>query len=212
MTPALLSRPIACKLVARASKRPCVSRVMTTSSASHHRQFGTAPQSQCSRKPAARLNSGSVKLALPAAAAGVGIATQTRHLRQHARRPSSSTTGGGTEDPRKDENGTVVDPQSDGDRAADESEAVVEEVGGNTTCRPSVNDEGLEVEEEKQQQQTFFPWRHESTETARLLEKDDFSGMPNNFRVRFVRRLVACRELNMTALDAIPIPFYARGW
>lgn len=57
-----------------------------------------------------------------------------------------------------------------------------------------------------------FPWRHESRPSARLLEYDDLSGMPNNFRGRFVRRLVSCKELNLSPWDAIPIPFFARGW
>lgn len=57
-----------------------------------------------------------------------------------------------------------------------------------------------------------FPWRHESELPTRILEKDDFSGMPNNFRARFVRRLVSCKELNMSMFDAIPIPFFTRGW
>jgi len=57
-----------------------------------------------------------------------------------------------------------------------------------------------------------FPWRHEADPPARIEAKDDLSGMPNNFRSRFVRRLVACRELNLTPLDAISIPFYSRAW
>lgn len=57
-----------------------------------------------------------------------------------------------------------------------------------------------------------FPWRHESRPPARLLEYDDLSGMPNNFRGRFVRRLVSCKELNLSPWDAMPIPFFARGW
>jgi len=57
-----------------------------------------------------------------------------------------------------------------------------------------------------------FPWRHESRPLARLLEYDDLSGMPNNFRGRFVRRLVSCKEMNLSPWDAMPIPFFARGW
>ena len=58
----------------------------------------------------------------------------------------------------------------------------------------------------------YFPWRHESRLPARLLEYDDLSGMPNNFRGRFVRRLVSCKEMNLSPWDAIPRPFFARGW
>jgi hypothetical protein len=58
----------------------------------------------------------------------------------------------------------------------------------------------------------YFPWRHESTLPARLLARDDLSGMPNNFRARFVRRLVSCKELNLSPWYAIPIPLFARDW
>ena len=57
-----------------------------------------------------------------------------------------------------------------------------------------------------------FPWRHESELPTRLLEKDDFSGGPNNFRKRLFRRLLSCRDLNLSTFEAIPIPFLARGW
>lgn len=58
----------------------------------------------------------------------------------------------------------------------------------------------------------YFPWRHESQPTKRLLEKNDFSGMPNNFRARLIRRLVSCRELNISLLEAIPVPFFVHTW
>ena len=58
-----------------------------------------------------------------------------------------------------------------------------------------------------------FPWRHSPTPTARILDNDDYSGMPNNFRARFVRRLIAARELNLGAFHAIPLPFgMAHEW
>jgi len=69
-----------------------------------------------------------------------------------------------------------------------------------------------EVSEDKGSDLVYFPWRHEADPPARVEAKDDLSGMPNNFRSRFVRRLVACRELNLTPLDAISIPFYSRQW
>ncbi|KAL7544178.1 hypothetical protein ACHAWF_007560 [Thalassiosira exigua] len=57
------------------------------------------------------------------------------------------------------------------------------------------------------QSDVYFPWRHESTPPGRFHEKDDLSGMPNNFRARFLRRLLASRELNRTTLEAFPLPF-----
>ena len=58
-----------------------------------------------------------------------------------------------------------------------------------------------------------FPWRHERDLPPRFLEKDDLSGMPNNFRARLLRRLVACRELNISAFEALPLPFgLAHTW
>jgi hypothetical protein len=58
----------------------------------------------------------------------------------------------------------------------------------------------------------YFPWRHESQPTERLLERNDFSGMPNNFRARLVRRIVSCRELNISMIEAIPVPFFTHSW
>jgi len=52
-----------------------------------------------------------------------------------------------------------------------------------------------------------FPWRHQLNPPERILDNDDLSGMPNNFRARLVRRLVACRELNLAAYEAVPLPF-----
>lgn len=64
----------------------------------------------------------------------------------------------------------------------------------------------------KQKKREVLPWRHESYPLLRIEEKNDYSYMPNNFRSRFVRRLVACRELNLSPLQAIPIPFFAQSW
>lgn len=57
-----------------------------------------------------------------------------------------------------------------------------------------------------------FPWRHESDLPARFDAKDDLSGMPNNFRASLFRRLVSCKELNLSMFDAFPIPFFTRQW
>jgi len=69
-----------------------------------------------------------------------------------------------------------------------------------------------EKDDQEYQKTIHFPWRHESTPTARILENDDLSCMPNNFRARFIRRLVASKELNLPALQAIPLPFYTHEW
>ena len=58
----------------------------------------------------------------------------------------------------------------------------------------------------------LFPWRHESTPPARVLEQIDFSGMPNNCRARFVRKLIAARELNISFWEVLPFPFYTHEW
>lgn len=51
-----------------------------------------------------------------------------------------------------------------------------------------------------------FPWRHSNDPLLRVQNKDDYSGMPNNARARFVRRLIATRELNLTFFDALRLP------
>jgi len=57
----------------------------------------------------------------------------------------------------------------------------------------------------------YFPWRHSPSLPARIDNRDDFSGMPNNFRARFIRRMIAGRELNLKLWDVVPLPF-ERGW
>ncbi|KAL7487924.1 hypothetical protein ACHAW6_013510 [Cyclotella cf. meneghiniana] len=57
----------------------------------------------------------------------------------------------------------------------------------------------------------YFPWRHSPSLPARIENRDDFSGMPNNFRARFIRRMIAGRELNLKFWDLLPLPF-ERGW
>jgi hypothetical protein len=103
-------------------------------------------------------------------------------------RPSSSSSSGGGGSKADRDDSSVVDEDS-GDAPADDGD-----IGGST-----VADDG-------------FPWRHESSPPARLLAHDDLSGMPNNLRARFVRRLVSCKELNLSPWDALPVPFLAREW
>mmetsp|Transcript_9173 Transcript_9173/g.16584 ORF Transcript_9173/g.16584 Transcript_9173/m.16584 type:complete len:449 (-) Transcript_9173:560-1906(-) len=60
---------------------------------------------------------------------------------------------------------------------------------------------------------TNFPWRHSPVPPARILRNDDLSHMPNNVRARFVRRVVACKELNVNGTpwwNAVPLPFGMR--
>ena len=53
----------------------------------------------------------------------------------------------------------------------------------------------------------YFPWHHSPNMPARL--PDDLSGMPNNFRARFVRQMIAGRELNLKFWD---IPMVMMGF
>lgn len=57
----------------------------------------------------------------------------------------------------------------------------------------------------------YFPWHHSPSLPDRILNKDDLSGMPNNMRARFVRRMIAGRELNLTIWDILPLGF-EREW
>ncbi|EED90836.1 predicted protein [Thalassiosira pseudonana CCMP1335] len=57
-----------------------------------------------------------------------------------------------------------------------------------------------------------FPWRHSPTTPTRVLDGDDLSGMPNNFRARLVRKIIASRELNRTFWEVVPVPFYVHEW
>ena len=57
----------------------------------------------------------------------------------------------------------------------------------------------------------YFPWSHTPHLPRRFEEKDDLSGMPNNLRARFVRRMIAGRELNLGFWDIVPLPF-EREW
>jgi hypothetical protein len=100
-------------------------------------------------------------------------------------RPSSSMSSGGDGSKADKEDDTGIPPAADDDT-----------VGGGGSSSAGNN----------------FPWRHERSPPARILARDDLSGMPNNFRARFVRRLVSCKELNLSPWDALPIPFFSRDW
>ena len=109
-------------------------------------------------------------------------------------------------------NDTIVN-----DSISDDSSSTVEEDNVVGLDNDSSNGTPKDNEENKSEDSmpsdpVLFPWRHEADPPSRISEHDDLSGMPNNFRSRFVRRLVACRELNLTPLDAISIPFYSRQW
>ncbi|KAL7527797.1 hypothetical protein ACHAXR_006264 [Thalassiosira sp. AJA248-18] len=105
----------------------------------------------------------------------------------------------------------VRDSSSGGEKedaysAADENDATEEVVGESSSTLADQNNDD-------QHEPVYFPWRHESTPPTRILDMDDFSGMPNNFRARFLRRLIACRELNLTPLNAVPLPFgFSQEW
>ena len=61
-------------------------------------------------------------------------------------------------------------------------------------------------------QSDYFPWQHTSSLPDRVVnDSDDLSGMPNNMRARFVRRMIAGRELNLTFWDILPLGF-EREW
>jgi hypothetical protein len=74
------------------------------------------------------------------------------------------------------------------------------------------NDKSPPITEGDEELAAHFPWRHESDLQARFDAKDDLSGMPNNFRARFVRRLISCKQLNLSTFDALPILFFAHQW
>jgi hypothetical protein len=57
----------------------------------------------------------------------------------------------------------------------------------------------------------YFPWHHSPHALERIVNSDDLSGMPNNFRARFVRKMIAGRELNLNFWDMLPLGF-ERGW
>lgn len=108
----------------------------------------------------------------------------------------------------------TVDKDDEDDKSATGSEeAYVGTDNENTEDDESTVKDTESTTNNDQQTPGYFPWRHDSEVPTRILEKNDFSGMPNNYRSRFVRRLVACRELDISPLAAIgPIPFFARSW
>jgi len=75
------------------------------------------------------------------------------------------------------------------------------------------NNEGSSTDQQSSSSSAqFFPWRRSPTPPTRLLNNDDYSGMPNNIRARFVRKFIAAKELNLSLWDVLPIPFYKHEW
>lgn len=108
-----------------------------------------------------------------------------------------SSSGGGSKDD---------DKASVSDESIDNSEPEDTTATADSNDAPTQDDDD-DSDDNNSSKKTHFPWRHESTPLARITEKDDYSGMPNNFRARFLRRLIACREINLTPLHAVPLPF-----
>jgi len=182
-----LRRPITGKLSALVSKQRCCLRSYVSIIQNH--QFGSTYQHR---------NCINVRCA------------QNYNLQQHCWLSSGSkdiNTNKGNE--------TVVnDNTSDGSSstAEDDIDCTAKDNEENKSSISSEEKDVIKDEDNMSSDPVHFPWRHEADPPARIEAKDDLSGMPNNFRSRFVRRLVACRELNLTPLDAISIPFYSRSW
>jgi len=128
---------------------------------------------------------------------------------------SKDNSTGGENKIDDDSNSTAKsDPSSAGRNDKIDKNAELEEDGCPTTTAANENKSPINptkiTEEDNPKPTISFPWRHSTTLPERILQKDDLSHMPNNFQARFVRRLVACKELNMTPFwNAIPLPF---GW
>ena len=65
-----------------------------------------------------------------------------------------------------------------------------------------------------QHQTQVFPWRHDASLPDRVLQHNDFSGAfnPTARDPPILRKLIAARELNISAWDVLPIPFYKHDW
>ena len=101
-----------------------------------------------------------------------------------------------------DGNDGVVDAETESTNSDDDNES-----SSNT------NDDDDEQQQHQQQQPHYFPWRNESSLPQRLLDQDDYIGMPNNFRACFLRRLIACQELSLHPVNAMSLPFgYVQEW
>mmetsp|Transcript_31935 Transcript_31935/g.68965 ORF Transcript_31935/g.68965 Transcript_31935/m.68965 type:complete len:437 (-) Transcript_31935:126-1436(-) len=60
----------------------------------------------------------------------------------------------------------------------------------------------------------LFPWRHAPTLPDRVLAHNDYSGQfnPTTRDPYILRKLIAARELNVSAWNVLPIPFYRHEW
>ncbi len=61
---------------------------------------------------------------------------------------------------------------------------------------------------------SVFPWRHDSSLPERVLERNDLSGPfnPTARDPKFLRKIIAARELNIPIWDALPIPLHKNSW
>ena len=112
---------------------------------------------------------------------------------------------------KTDENGGPIATADENDGKVDaETESTNSDDDDDNESSFNTNDD--DDEQQHQQQPHYFPWRNESTLPQCLLDQDDYSGMPNNFRARFLRRLITCRELNLHPVNAMPLPFGYEEW
>ena len=60
----------------------------------------------------------------------------------------------------------------------------------------------------------ILPWRHDPSLPERILQDNDYSGAfnPTARDPPILRKLIAARELNISAWEVLPIPFYKHGW
>jgi len=86
-----------------------------------------------------------------------------------------------------------------------------------STSSPKDNNNQTSTSSPSSSSSVHFPWRHSATPLPRIQNNDDYSGMPNNVRAKFVRKLIAIREMNLSFWDALPIlpallPGYRHEW
>jgi len=60
----------------------------------------------------------------------------------------------------------------------------------------------------------ILPWRHDPSLPERILQHNDYSGAfnPTARDPPILRKLIAARELNISAWEVLPIPFYKHDW
>lgn len=60
----------------------------------------------------------------------------------------------------------------------------------------------------------ILPWRHDPSLPERVLQHNDYSGAfnPTARDPPILRKLIAARELNISAWDVLPVPFYKHDW